>query len=126
MRQKLAYFAAVGYTCLREDDAERVPGGLHPLGRRNDLSKKQKHVLFLCAHRSVRELVAASLLAAYEQEAWDIWIAPASFPLDEVALVRHVLDEVCVPLLSSPQISEPSFDRSWDEGIILCSGATNQ
>ena len=90
------------------------------------MSEKQKRLLFLCAHRSVRALMAASLLAAQEQNVWDIWIAPASFPSDAATLVRQVLDEVHVPLLSSPQTAEPSFDRSWDEGIVLCSGATDQ
>ncbi|MBA2681730.1 MAG: hypothetical protein H0U76_25460 [Ktedonobacteraceae bacterium] len=89
-------------------------------------SEKQQRVLFLCAHRSVRELLAASLLAAQKQNEWDIWITPASFPSDAVALARQVLDEVHVPLLLSPQTAEPSIDRSWDEGIVLCSGATDQ
>ena len=53
------------------------------------MSEKQKRLLFLCAHRSVRELMAASLLAAQEQNVWDIWIAPASFPSDAAALVRQ-------------------------------------
>lgn len=90
------------------------------------MNEKQKRLLFLCAHRSVRELLAASLLAAQEQNLWDIWIAPGSFPSDAVALVRQVLDEVHVPLLPSPQIAEPTFVHSWDEGIVLCSGATDQ
>ena len=90
------------------------------------MNEKQKRLLFLCAHRSVRELMAASLLAAQEQNVWDIWIAPGSFPSDAVALVRQVLDEVHVPLLPSPQTAEPSFDHSWDEGIVLCSSATDQ
>ncbi len=71
-------------------------------------------------------MVSASLLATQEQNVWDIWIAPASFPSDATALVRQVLDEVHVPLLSFPQTAEPSFDRSWDEGVVLCSGATDQ
>jgi hypothetical protein len=64
--------------------------------------------------------MATSLLASQEHNVWDIWIAPASFPSDAAALVRQVLDEAHVPLLL------PSFDRSWDEGIVLCSGATDQ
>ena len=90
------------------------------------MSKEQQRILFLCAQRSVRELMAASLLAAHEQQSWDIWIAPAPFPSNEVALVRQVLDEIHVPLLLSTQTAEPSFDQSWDEGIVLCSGATEQ
>ncbi len=86
----------------------------------------EKRVLFLCAQRSVRELIAASLLAAQEPPVWDIWIAPASLSSDRVALVRQVLDEIDVPLLTSPQTAEPSFDHSWDEGIVLCSGVTDQ
>jgi len=90
------------------------------------MSEKQKRILFLCAHRSVRELIAASLLEAYEREVWDIWIAPAPFASDEVDTVRQVLNEVHVSLLSTFQTVEPSFDQSWDEGIVLCSGATDQ
>ncbi len=90
------------------------------------MSANSKRVLFLCAHRSVRELMAASLLTAQVPGGWDIWIAPGTFAAKDVALVRQVLDEVHVPLLTSPQTAEPSFDRSWDEGIVLCSGATDQ
>ena len=90
------------------------------------MSEKQKRLLFLCAHRSVRELMAASLLAAQRQNVWDIWIAPASFPADAVILAHQVLDEVHVLFFPSPQTAEPSFDRSWDEGVVICSGATDQ
>ncbi len=86
------------------------------------MSEKQKRILFLCAHRSVRELIAASLLEAYERDAWDIWIALAPFTSDEIDMVRQILDEVHVSLLSTFKIAEPSFDQSWDEGIVLCSG----
>ena len=86
----------------------------------------EKHILFLCAQRSVRALMAARLLAAQEPHVWDIWIASASLSSDRGALVRQVLDEIHVPLLTSPQTAEPSFDCSWDEGIVLCSGATDQ
>jgi hypothetical protein len=90
------------------------------------MSENRKRLLFLCAHRSVRGLLAASLLTVHEQEPWDIWIAPTFFESEQLEMVRQVLDEVQVPLLSTLQIAEPSFDRSWDEGIVLCSGATNQ
>jgi len=88
------------------------------------MSQARKRLLLLCAHRSVREMMAASLLAAHALDAWDIWIAPGSFKSRGIALVRQVLEEVHVPLLSPPT-SEPSFDRSWDEGIVLCSGVTD-
>lgn len=90
------------------------------------MDQARKRLLFLCAHRSVRELMAASLLAAQVREPWDIWIAPGVFDDQEVALVRQVLEEVHVPFLASPQTAEPSFHLSWDEGIVLCSGATDQ
>ncbi|GHO84245.1 hypothetical protein [Dictyobacter formicarum] len=90
------------------------------------MSELQKRILFLCAHRSVRELIAASLLTAYEREQWDIWIAPASFQDGAIEMVRQVLDEVHIPLLAVPQMAEPTVDRSWDEGVVLCSGAADQ
>jgi hypothetical protein len=90
------------------------------------MSENQKRLLFLCAHRSVREVMAASLLAAQSPTEWDIWIAPAPFAVEDVALTRQVLEEISVPLISSPQTAEPSFNHSWDEGIVLCSGATDQ
>lgn len=90
------------------------------------MRKSQKRLLFLCAHRSVRELMAASLLAAQTHIEWDIWIAPIRVVEPDVALVRQVLAEIDVPLIASPQIAEPSFLLSWDEGIVLCSGAGDQ
>jgi hypothetical protein len=89
------------------------------------MENSRKRILFLCAHRSVRELMAASILNAQTPTRWDIWIAPGSFVLSEVALVRQVLEEVQIALFSPPT-AEPSFDRSWDEGIVLCSGAADQ
>ncbi len=90
------------------------------------MNEASKRILFLCAHRSVRELMAASLLAAQAPQEWDIWIAPGTFATQDIVLVRQVLDEVHIPLLTSLQTAEPSFHRSWDEGIVLCSGATDQ
>ena len=90
------------------------------------MSEEQKRVLFLCAKRSVRALMAASLLAAHEEQRWDIWIAPGPFPADGVALARLALVEKGIPWLSCPQTTEPSVNRTWDEGIVLCSGATDQ
>lgn len=90
------------------------------------MNEIRKRVLFLCAYRSVRELMAASLLAAQASEEWDIWIAPGPFATSDITLVRQVLDELHLPLLASPPTAEPSFDRSWDEGIVLCSGIADQ
>lgn len=90
------------------------------------MSKAKKRILFLCAHRSGRELLAASLLAVHALTEWDIWIAPGTFMVQDIALVRQVLDEIDVPLLTSFQLAEPSYEYSWDQGIILCGGATDQ
>ncbi len=90
------------------------------------MSENSKRVFFLCPHRSIRELMAASLLAAQTHETWDIWIAPGTFADQDVALVREVLDEIHLPLLLSPQTAEPSSGLFWDKGIVLCSGAADQ
>ncbi len=86
------------------------------------MSEHQKRLLFLCAQRSVRALMAASLLAARAWGPWDIWHTPASASQQEQELVRRVLDELGVPLLTASQDTEPSFGLTWDEGVILCSG----
>ena len=90
------------------------------------MSENSKRIFFLCAHRSIRELMAASLLAAQTRALWDIWIAPGTFAAQDVAQVYQVLDEIHLPLLLSPQTAEPSFGLFWDEGIVLCSGAADQ
>ena len=90
------------------------------------MSESSKRIFFLCAHRSIRELLAASLLAAQTHESWDIWIASATFAAQDVALVRQVLDEIHLPLLLSLQTAEPSSGLFWDKGIVLCSGAADQ
>ncbi len=82
----------------------------------------RKRILFLCAHRSIRSLMAASLFAARAQEPWDIWSTPVTGDAQDVDLARQALDEMGIPLLTSTPTTEPSFGLSWDEGIILCSG----
>ena len=90
------------------------------------MSENSKRILFLCAHRSIRELLAASLLAAQTDAQRDISIAPGTFAAQDIALVRQVLDEIHLPLLLSPQTAEPSSGLFWDKGIVLCSGAADQ
>ncbi len=77
------------------------------------MSDHPKRILFLCTKRSVRALMAASLLAVHAEPTWDIWIAPGIFASEEIALARQVLAEKGVLLLSSPQTAEPSVARSW-------------
>ncbi|GHO60466.1 hypothetical protein [Ktedonobacter robiniae] len=90
------------------------------------MTERKKRLLFLCAHRSIRELMAASLLEAQAPGEWNIWIVSGTFAPQDITLVRQVLEEIQVPLLLSPPMIEPSFDHSWDEGVVICSGATNQ
>jgi len=85
----------------------------------------RKRILFLCAHRSVRSLMAASLFAARTQEPWEIWSTPVIDDAQDVDLARQALGELGIPLLISAQTTEPSFGLSWDEGVILCSGLTD-
>ena len=86
------------------------------------MSDNRKRILFLCAHRSIRSLMAASLLEARTRGPWDVWSTPVSPDQQEADLARQVLDEMGFRWLPSPQITEPSFGLSWDEGIILCRG----
>lgn len=85
-----------------------------------------KRILFFCAHHSPRALMAASLLTTLTRHPWDIWSTPITTNTQDIDLVRQVLNEIQVPLLPSPQTTEPLFDLAWDEGIVLCSGATDQ
>jgi protein-tyrosine-phosphatase len=80
-----------------------------------------KRILFVCARRSIRSLMAASVLTFQRQEQWEIWSTPAS-DSNAQTLARRVLEERGIPLLESPQITEPIPGAQWNEGIILCSG----
>ena len=84
-----------------------------------------KRILFLCARRSIRAVMAASLLNSQAHGRWHIWIAPATFDVREIDLVQKVLAEAFVPLLL-PDAVEPTPLLSWDEGIVLCSGSASQ
>jgi len=81
-------------------------------------------VLFLCARRSSRSLLAASILAAGARGQYDVWSTPAR-DAHGSALAEQVLLEQEIPLLSPDHLIEPTFGMRWDEGIIMCSGATN-
>ena len=86
------------------------------------MHEHRKRVLFLCANRSIRSLMAASLFAAQVQEPWDIWSIPVTGDAQDVDLARQALGELGIPLLIPAQTTEPSFGLSWEEGVILCSG----
>jgi protein-tyrosine-phosphatase len=80
-----------------------------------------KRILFVCARRSIRSLMAASILTFQGQEQWEIWSTPVT-DSDIQTLAQRVLEERGISLLESPQIIEPIPGARWDEGIILCSG----
>lgn len=84
----------------------------------------KQRILLLCSARSLRSLMAASLLASNQQTRWDIWSTPVQQTTD-YELVRRVLAEIQVPLLQSPQVTEPLPGLSWNAGVILCSGAAD-
>lgn len=85
----------------------------------------KKRILFLCATRSVRSLMASSILTENAGGRWDIWSTPVEVGLETYDAARRVLAESNIPLLMSPQTTEPSFGLHWDEGIILCSGSAS-
>ena len=102
----------IGYATIWELSAKKAKDekGMH---------EHRKRILFLCAHRSVRSLMAASLFAAQARGLWDIWSTPVTGDAQDVDLARQVLDELGITLLTSAQTTEPSFGLSWDEGVIL-------
>lgn len=85
----------------------------------------KKRILLLCAVRSVRSLMAASILTEKAETRWDIWSTPVEVGLETYDAARRVLEESHISLLMSPQTTEPSFGLHWDEGIILCSGSAS-
>lgn len=90
------------------------------------MNEAQKRILFLCAQSTPRALMAASLLAAQGHEGWNIWSTPITTYIQDIDLMRRVLDEIAIPLLLAPQVAEPRFDLAWNEGVVLCSGNTDQ
>ena len=83
------------------------------------------HIVFLCAQQSSRALLAASLLHAQSKAPWEVWCTPPDSDGQRIALVKQVLQEQGIALLPSDHLIVPVFGMHWDEGIILCSGATD-
>jgi len=81
-------------------------------------------ILFLCARGSSRSLLAASLLAARAGNRWEVWSTPTQ-DVRDLQLAEQVLYEQGNVLISSSFLIQPSFGMRWEEGIILCSGATD-
>ena len=80
-----------------------------------------KRLLFLDAKRTIRSQMASSILTFKDSFQWDIWSTPVQDSMEK-GFARRVLEEVDIPLIETPQITEPSFGLRWDEAIILCSG----
>ncbi|GAC1342398.1 MAG: hypothetical protein NVS4B7_01830 [Ktedonobacteraceae bacterium] len=81
-------------------------------------------LLFLCARGSSRSLLAASILASQVESHWEVWSSPTQ---DEHGseLAERVLREQGIALIAPDHLIQPAFGMQWDEGIILCSGATD-
>jgi protein-tyrosine-phosphatase len=84
----------------------------------------KKRILFLCAQRSVRSQMAESILTFRGHAQWDVWSTPIQ-ESQERTLAHNVLEEIGIPLVETPQTTEPYFGLRWDEGVILCSGMTD-
>jgi protein-tyrosine-phosphatase len=81
-------------------------------------------ILFLCARGSSRSLIAASLLSARASNQWEVWSTPTQDGWG-LQLAEQVLHEQGYTLISSSFLIQPTFGMRWEEGIILCSGATD-
>jgi hypothetical protein len=82
-----------------------------------------EHLLFFCASGSSRALMAASLLCTYTTR-WQVWSTP---PQDERerSTAEAVLQEMGIVPISSDRFILPTFQMRWDEGIVLCSRASD-
>jgi len=81
-------------------------------------------ILFLCARGSSRSLLAASLLAAQTGNQWDVWASPTVDGQGRF-LAEQVLREQGIDPIPSDHFIQPVFGLQWDEGVVLCSGATD-
>ncbi len=81
-------------------------------------------ILFLCARGSSRSLIAASLLSARAVDRWEVWCTPTQ-DVWGLQLAEEALHEHGIALIPSSFLIQPTFGMRWEEGIILCSGATD-
>ncbi|HET7639223.1 MAG TPA: hypothetical protein VFK47_10850, partial [Ktedonobacteraceae bacterium] len=65
-----------------------------------------------------------SILEGLAESRWDVWSTPTQ---DEQGrtLAEQVLHEQGIPPLASNLFIKPTFGMHWDEGVVLCSGATD-
>ena len=78
-------------------------------------------LFILCARRSSRALLAASLLHSTAGNRFEIWSSPPQ-DTQEHALIERIVQEQGIDLLASDHLTQPTSGLRWDEGIILCSG----
>ena len=81
-------------------------------------------ILFLCAQGSGRALLAASLLHAQDAAHWEAWSTPPDV-WQAAQVVEQVLQEQGMALLPPDRLILPAWGQHWDQGIVLCSGATD-
>lgn len=81
------------------------------------------HLLFVCAQRSSRALLAGSLLQAKMADRWEVWSTPTADQQGQ-ALAEQVLREQGSTPLPAERLIHPTSGMVWEEVIILCSGAT--
>jgi hypothetical protein len=81
-------------------------------------------VVFLCAQGSSRAYLAASLLMATAGDRFDAWATPTQ-EKQGLQIAQFVLQEQGLALLPAHHLIVPTFSMRWDQGIVLCSGATD-
>lgn len=86
------------------------------------MAQRRQRIIFLCANRSIRAHMAASLLLARVRAPWEVLCTPLFGEPQQRDFAQRVFDEIGIPFLSSLQTLEPPFGCTFDEGIILCSG----
>jgi protein-tyrosine-phosphatase len=84
----------------------------------------KQRLLFLCAQSSVRSRMAESILSTSAVGQWDIWSSPVELSFIK-QLVVDVLQESNIVLREPPQEAVTIQGQSWDEVVILCSGAAD-
>ena len=86
------------------------------------MREKHGRLLFLCVQRSVRAVLAASILNSRVCGPWDIWTGSVEVSPQERDLAVRVLDELGMELIVAPQSIEPSPGLVWEMSIVLHSG----
>jgi len=81
-------------------------------------------ILFLCAKGSSRSMLAASLLLAHAEQRWEVFSTPARDEQGQT-LAEQILHEHGIPLIAPNRLIQPIVGMRWEEGIVLCSGATD-